>query len=127
MEFTKIFHGIHREIPMSSHRFSMEFDTYFPWNSTFIFHGIRHLFSMEFDTYFHGICLEKRGMRLPFSCAGVENNVPVSYPRPPRGPDKVAARLERLDPCGYERSFLASTGHPPRAEYQPATVRMAPA
>ena len=69
---------------------------------------------------------EKRGMCLLFSCAGVENDVPVSYPRPPRGPDMVAARLERPDPCGIERSFLASNGHAHWAEYQPATVRLAP-
>ena len=39
----------------------------------------------------------------------------------------VKARLERPDPCGIERSFLASTGHAHWAEYQPATVMMPPA
>ena len=92
----------------------MEHDTNFPWKTTQIFHGERHKFFME-----------KRGMCLQFSCAGV--NIPVSYRRPPRGPDQAAARLERPDPCGTERSFLTSTGHTQRAEYQPATVMMAPA
>ena len=68
---------------------SLGLSGHLPIQKSIIFHGKRHKFSME-----------KRGMCLPFSCAGVENDVPVSYPRAPRGPDKVAARLERLDPCG---------------------------
>ena len=35
----------------------------------------------------------KRGMRLPFPCAGVDKYGPVSYPGPPRGLDEVAVRL----------------------------------
>ena len=50
------------------------------------------------------------GMRLPFSCAGVVECGPVSYPGPPRGPDEAAFRLERQEPCRIKRSFLASTG-----------------
>ena len=39
----------------------------------------------------------------------------------------VADRLERLDPCGIERSFLASKGQAHWVEYQPGTMRLAPA
>ena len=39
----------------------------------------------------------------------------------------VADRLARLDLCGIKRSFLASKGHAAWAEYQPATMRLAPA
>ena len=61
-------------------------------------------------------------MRLPFSCASVDEYGPVSYPGPPRGPDEVASRLERPDPYGIERSFSASTRHAHWAQDQPATV-----
>ena len=76
---------------------------------------------------FQGLLFQgNRGMRLRFSYAGVEKYVPVSYTGPLRGRDMVAARLERPNPCGIECSFLASTGHAHWAEYQPATVRLAP-
>ena len=61
-------------------------------------------------------------MCLPFSSAGVDEYGPIIYPGPPRGPDEVATRLKRLDPCGIERSFSASTGHAHWAQDQPATV-----
>ena len=84
-------------------------------------------FSREATLFQGSIFQGNGGMRLPFACAGVDEYGPVSNPGPPRGPDEVAFRLERPDPCGIERSFLASTGHTHRAEYQPAIVMMAPA
>ena len=61
-----------------------------------LFHGESQYFFMESFSRGYG------GMRLPFSCAGVDEYGPASYTGPQRGPDEVATRLERSDPCGIE-------------------------
>ena len=75
-----------------------------------LFQRKRQTFPAE-TSRFSSHFMENAGMRLPFSCVGVDYDGPVSYTGSPRRPDEVVDRLARLDPCGIERSFLGSKGH----------------
>ena len=73
---------------------------HFPGRVTILFHGEWQNLSREWTKLFLGLIFQgNRGMLLLFSCAGVDEYGPVRYPGPPRGPDEVATRLERPDPC----------------------------